>query len=104
MQQAHVRQTAWQGAVCALYVADLPAGAPAEAADALARDAERLARGERPAAPEGGRQPEPGRPAYPPAAVPQLERSVQELRGQVQELRQQLDEIRQHLKALAEKR
>ena len=73
-------------------------------ANALARDAERLARGERPAAPERDRQPEPGRPVYPAAAAPQLERSVQELRGQVQELRQQMEEIRQHLKILAEKR
>ncbi len=73
-------------------------------ANALARDAERLARGERPAAPEGGRPLQRERSADAPAAVPHLERSVQELRGQVQELRQQMEEIRQHLKALAEKR
>ena len=73
-------------------------------ANALARDAERLARGERPAAPEGGRQPQRERLADAPVAVPHLERSVQELRGQIQELRQQMEEIRQHLKALAEKR
>jgi DNA repair exonuclease SbcCD ATPase subunit len=73
-------------------------------ANALARDAERLARGERPATPEGGRQREYAHTVNAPAAVPQFERSIQELRGQVQELRQQMEEIRQHLKALAEKR
>ena len=71
-------------------------------ANALAHDAERLARGERPAVPESGRRPDGPRDV--PAAAPQLERAVQELRGQVQEMRQQMEEMRQHLKALAEKR
>lgn len=71
-------------------------------AEMLARSAERLARGERPAPPEGGRRPD--APRDMPPGAPQLERAVQELRGQVQELRQQMEEIRQHLKALAEKR
>jgi beta-lactamase regulating signal transducer with metallopeptidase domain len=71
-------------------------------ANALARDAERLARGERPASAESGRRPDGPRDV--PAAAPHLERAVQELRGQVQEMRQQMEEMRQHLKALAEKR
>lgn len=71
-------------------------------ANSLARDAERLVRGERPASPEGARRPETPRDG--PAPVPHLERAVQELRGQVQELRHQMEEIRQHLKELAEKR
>ena len=71
-------------------------------ANALAHDAERLARGERPATPEAGRRPDGPRDV--PAAAPQLERAVHELRGQVQELRQQMEEMRHHLKTLAEKR
>jgi chromosome segregation ATPase len=85
-------------------VENLRAAGLNDQANALARDAERLTRGERPAAREGGRQPQDAHPVYSPAAVPQLERSVQELRGQVQELRQQIEEIRQHLKVLAERR
>lgn len=61
-------------------------------ANALARDAERLAHGERPEPPRD--MPAPG---------PQLERAVHELRDQVQDLRHQLEEIRQHLRNLAER-
>jgi beta-lactamase regulating signal transducer with metallopeptidase domain len=61
-------------------------------ANALARDAERLAHGERPEPPHD--MPPPG---------PQLERAVHELRDQVQDLRHQLEEIRQHLRNQAER-
>ena len=71
-------------------------------ADALARDAERLLRRERPAAPERARQPDAVRDA--PPAAPQLERVVRELHGQVQELRQQMEEIRRYLKESSEVR
>ncbi len=71
-------------------------------AEALARDAERLLRRERPAAPERARQPDAVREA--PPATPQLERVVREMHGQVQELRQQMDEIRRHLKESREPR
>ncbi len=77
------------------------AGMPAQA-EALAREAERLVHGERPAAPEQPRRPDVARDV--PAPSPHLERSVQELRGEVRELRRQMEEIREHLKALAEKR
>ncbi len=71
-------------------------------ADALERDAERLLRRERPAAPVRARQPDAVREA--PPATPHLERVVRELHGQVQELRQQMDEIRRHLKESSEPR
>lgn len=79
-------------------IENLSAAGLNDQANALARDAERLARGERPAVPEGSRRPDV------PAGAPQLERVVHELSGQVQELRKQMEEMRQHLKALAEKR
>jgi beta-lactamase regulating signal transducer with metallopeptidase domain len=61
-------------------------------AEALARDAKELPRGDRPG-PERERHPE-----------AHMERAIHELRAQVQELRHQLEEIRRHLKESAERR
>lgn len=74
-------------------VENLRAAGLQDQANALAEDAERLIRGQRPEPPRGA-----------PGGPPQLERAVDELRDQVQDLRHQLEEIRQHLKNLAERR